>query len=130
MLENAIVTDAGRVECRPERLRAWAQTLRPDDEVALEATGNSDAIVALLAPRVARVVVSNPLKTRAIAEAKVKTRWTRGSWRSCSRRISCHRCGCPTSARVGCAARSCAARRWCGSARASRTKCTRFLLLV
>jgi transposase len=54
-------------------LRAWASTLRPDDEVALEATGNTDAIAVLLAPRVARVVVSNPMKTRAIAEAKVKT---------------------------------------------------------
>jgi transposase len=42
-------------------------------EVALEATGNTHAIVRLLAGRVARVVVSNPHKTRAIAEAKVKT---------------------------------------------------------
>jgi transposase len=39
----------------------------------LEATGNSDAIVAIISPYVARVVVSNPFKTRAIAEAKVKT---------------------------------------------------------
>jgi hypothetical protein len=38
----------------------------------LEATGNSDAIATLLAPIVGRVVVSNPSKTRAIAEAKVK----------------------------------------------------------
>ena len=48
-------------------------TLGPDDEVALEATTNSDAIATLLRPVVARVVVSNPRKTRAIAEAKVKT---------------------------------------------------------
>jgi transposase len=38
-----------------------------------EATGNSDAIAMLLAPLVRRVVISNPRKTRAIAEAKVKT---------------------------------------------------------
>jgi transposase len=43
------------------------------DEVALEATGNTHAIVRLLEGHVARVVVSNPQKTRAIAEAKVKT---------------------------------------------------------
>jgi transposase len=43
------------------------------DEVALEATGNTWAIATLLASRAARVVVSNPAKTRAIAEAKVKT---------------------------------------------------------
>jgi transposase len=73
IVEHGVVTDAGQVECRPQRLRAWARTLRGDDQVALEATGNSDAIVALIAPRVARVVVSNPMKTRAIAEAKVKT---------------------------------------------------------
>lgn len=41
--------------------------------MALEATGNSDAIAMLLEPLVRRVVVSNPRKTRAIAEAKVKT---------------------------------------------------------
>jgi transposase len=41
--------------------------------VALEATGNSDAAPNLLTPIVGRVVVSNPAKTRAIAEVKVKT---------------------------------------------------------
>ena len=41
--------------------------------MALEATGNSGAIANLLTPLVGRVVVSNPSKTRAIAEAKVKT---------------------------------------------------------
>lgn len=39
----------------------------------MEATGNAEAIALLLRPKVARVVVSNPFKTRAIAEAKVKT---------------------------------------------------------
>ena len=47
--------------------------LRPDDEVALEATGNTLAIVKLLAPLVKRVVIANPLLVRAIAYAKVKT---------------------------------------------------------
>lgn len=73
IVENGIVTDAGQVDCRPRELRAWAESLGPGDEVALEATGNSDAIAALLATKAGRVVVSNPLKTRAIAEAKVKT---------------------------------------------------------
>ena len=57
----------------PEALRRWAADLRVDDRVALEATGNSDAIANLLTAIVGRVVVSNPSKTRAIAEAKVKT---------------------------------------------------------
>ena len=53
--------------------RPVAEGLGPADEVALEATGNTWAIATLLASRAGRVVVSNPAKTRAIAEAKVKT---------------------------------------------------------
>jgi transposase len=73
VVEDGICRDEGRIGVRPEELRAWAAGLRPDDEVALEATTNSDAIATMLRPLVRRVVVSNPRKTRAIAEAKVKT---------------------------------------------------------
>jgi len=73
IVEDGICRDEGRIGVRPEELRVWAAGLRPDDEVALEATTNSDAIATLLRPLVRRVVVSNPRKTRAIAEAKVKT---------------------------------------------------------
>src|SRR3954451_3213002 len=73
VVEDGLLRDEGRIGVTPEALRAWAGGLRGDDEVALEATGNSDAIATLLAPLVGRVVVSNPSKTRAIAEAKVKT---------------------------------------------------------
>src|SRR6478672_5878873 len=73
VLEDGLVRDEGRIGVTPEALRAWAEELRADDQVALEATGNSDAIANLLMPLVARVVVSNPSKTRVIAEAKVKT---------------------------------------------------------
>jgi len=47
--------------------------LRSADRVALEATTNTWQVVEILKPFVAEVVVSNPLKTKAIAEAKVKT---------------------------------------------------------
>jgi len=73
VLEDGRLRDEGKIGVTPEALRAWADGLHPDDQVALEATGNSDAIANLLTPLVARVVVSNPSKTRAIAEAKVKT---------------------------------------------------------
>src|SRR4051794_35269009 len=73
VVEEGLCRDDGRIGVRPEDLRAWAATLQRDDQVALEATANSDAIALLLRPLVARVVVSNPRKTRAIAEAKVKT---------------------------------------------------------
>lgn len=73
VVEDGLVRDEGRIAVTPEALREWAATLTKYDQVALEATGNSDAIANLLMPVVARVVVSNPSKTRAIAEAKVKT---------------------------------------------------------
>jgi transposase len=73
VVEDGLVRDEGRIGVTPEALRSWAGDLRSDDEVALEATGNSDAIANLLMPIVGRVGVSNPSKTRAIAAAKVKT---------------------------------------------------------
>jgi len=47
--------------------------LTADDHVVIEATTNCWAVVRILAPYVARIVVSNPLMTKAIAKAKVKT---------------------------------------------------------
>jgi len=56
------------------RLEAFANTtLTSSDHVALEATTNCWAVAELLRPLVARVVVSNPMATKAIAQAKVKT---------------------------------------------------------
>jgi transposase len=71
--EDGVVRQAGRIALSDESLRIFADSLGPEDEVAIEATCNMQAIVRLLEPQVARVVVSNPQKTRAIAEAKVKT---------------------------------------------------------
>lgn len=71
--QSGRVRQAGQIKTTPEMLRIFADSLAPTDEVALEATCNTHAIVRLLEQRVARVVVSNPLKTRAIAEAKIKT---------------------------------------------------------
>lgn len=47
--------------------------LRPNDHLAVEVTSNTWAFVRLVRPYVANIVVSNPLKTKAIAEANVKT---------------------------------------------------------
>jgi transposase len=64
----------GRTGClRPELERFARAHLRRTDRVALEATTNTWAVVDILRPFVAEVVVGNPLKTKAIAEAKVKT---------------------------------------------------------
>ena len=71
--EEGSVRHVGQISTTPEALRLFADSLAATDEVAIEATCNTHAIAKLLEPRVARVVVSNPQKTRAIAEAKVKT---------------------------------------------------------
>jgi transposase len=71
--QGGAVVQAGTFATTAEGVREFAAGLGPADEVALEATGNTLAIATVLASRAGRVVVSNPAKTRAIAEAKVKT---------------------------------------------------------
>jgi transposase len=80
VVEACVLDAEGRVLLRHrfdltrESLEAFAtKTLTREDRVALEATTNTWAVVGILKPHVAQVVVSNPLKTKAIAEAKVKT---------------------------------------------------------
>jgi transposase len=80
VVEACILDDKGAVVQRfrfalsRESLAKFAQEcLRPDDRVVLEATINTWAVVKMLKAFVAEVVVSNPLATKAIASAKVKT---------------------------------------------------------
>jgi len=80
IVEACIVDPAGKVvqrkrfPLRRETLDLFAaKTLKPGDHVALEATTNCWAVADRLRPRVARVLVSNPMATKAIAQAKVKT---------------------------------------------------------
>ena len=62
-----------RIGCTREVLLDFAKELTTDDAIALEVTTNAWTVADLLEPFVGRVVVSNPMKTKAIAEAKVKT---------------------------------------------------------
>ncbi|HEX6799968.1 MAG TPA: IS110 family transposase [Gemmatimonadaceae bacterium] len=80
MVEAVILDATGGVLARAQvaatraALERFAEDhLGADCTVALEATTNTWAVERVLAPWVHAVVVSNPLKTRAIAEAKVKT---------------------------------------------------------
>src|SRR5437899_12454501 len=73
VLDERGVRSAGRIDLTAEALHAFGRQLTQDDDVVLEATCNTHAIARLLRAYVRRVVVSNPLQTRAIAEAKVKT---------------------------------------------------------
>jgi hypothetical protein len=62
---------ARRVKSSVSELELFAQSLAPDDEVALEATGGALQIARILEGHVARVVIANTRKIRAIAESKV-----------------------------------------------------------
>src|SRR4051812_27890846 len=53
--QDGLVRQAGQIAMTPEALRVFADSLAPSDEVALEATGNTHAIVRALQGRVARV---------------------------------------------------------------------------
>jgi transposase len=70
--EGGKARSAGRIAARPAELKLFGESLGGDDCVALEATGNTLAIVRILAPHVGEVVVANPLQVRAISHAKVK----------------------------------------------------------
>jgi transposase len=114
--EDGVVWQAGRIQTTPEALRLFADSLCATDEVALEATGNTYAIARLLERQVGRVVVSNPQKTRAIAEAKVKTdKVDAAVLAGLLAADYLPRCGCLMTRRTRCAVRSPAARTSCAS---------------
>src|SRR4051794_23225939 len=69
--EDGAVRRLGRIETG--QLRTFAESLGPEDHVVLESTAVTWAIAELLAAHAGRVTGSNPMRTRAIASAKVKT---------------------------------------------------------
>jgi transposase len=56
-----------RIQTTPAALRAFAQTLRSTDRVVLEASVNTWPIADLLSAHAGQVIVSNPMRTQAIA---------------------------------------------------------------
>ena len=80
VVEVCVINETGnilfrrRIDCTRQKLLEFAQELTPDDAAVLEVTTNAWRVADLLEPYVGRVVVvSNPMKIKAIAEAKVKT---------------------------------------------------------
>jgi len=71
--EDGRLRPAGRVDMTRSGLEGFGRTLAKTDEVVVEATGNAMAVVRVLGPYVARVIVANPLQVKAIAHAQVKT---------------------------------------------------------
>ncbi len=120
------VRSAGRIKTSAEELELFAQSLAPDDQVALEASGPALQIKRLIEPHVGRVVIANTRKLRAIAEAKVKTtRSMPGRSASCLRPAFCPRSSVPTRQRGRSAAASLVEPRWFASEPGPRTSSTR-----
>jgi hypothetical protein len=67
------VRSAGRIKTRVAELELFAQSLEPDDQVALEATSGAMKVAQLIEPYVGRVVIANTRKLAAISQAKAKT---------------------------------------------------------
>ena len=61
--EDGITVKSFRLELEHDTVVAFGKNLRADDEVVLEATGNTAAIVRLLTPFVARVVIAGSVAT-------------------------------------------------------------------
>lgn len=71
--EDGRLRSGGRIDMTRSGLEGFGRSLRKDDEVVVEATGNAMAVVRVLSPYVARVIVANPMQVKAIAHARVKT---------------------------------------------------------
>ena len=70
---NGVQVETKRFATTRESFLALAAELREGDTAALEVTTNSTAIARLLRDNSkARVIVSNPIKTKTIAQAKIK----------------------------------------------------------
>ena len=93
--EDGRLRPHGRVDMTRSGLEGFARGLTKEDEVVVEATGNAIAVVRVLSPYVARVIVADPLQVRAIAMPGSRpTRSTPACWPSSGRPTSCPRCGC------------------------------------
>ncbi|MGG5891054.1 IS110 family transposase, partial [Falsiroseomonas sp. HC035] len=71
--EDGRLRPAGRVDMTRSGLEGFGRSLTKADEVVVEATGNAMAVVRVLSPYVARVIMANPIQVKAIAHARIKT---------------------------------------------------------
>ncbi len=69
--EDGRLSRVGRVKM--DQLEVFADSLGPADHLVIESTAVTWAVVDRLSRNAGKVTVSNPMKTKAIASAKVKT---------------------------------------------------------
>ena len=74
LLDDGKVAATHSVAVTREALAQFAVLhLTKEDRLAMEATTNTWAVAEILRPHVQEIVIGNPLRVRAIAEAKIKT---------------------------------------------------------
>ena len=73
MIDGDKLIRLGRVTMSREHLAAFAAKLTREDHIIIEATGNAQAVVEVVAPFVGRVVIANPRQVHLIARARIKT---------------------------------------------------------
>src|SRR3712207_2128772 len=123
--EDGRLRPLGRVDMTRSGLEGFGRTLAKEDEVVVEATGNAMAVVRVLGPYVARVIVANPLQVKAIAHARIKTdRIDAGVLASLRAADFLPEAGCRTRPPSGCGGWWRGATRSSGTARGSRKRCT------
>jgi transposase len=69
--EDGRLIRLGRLDMTRTALEGFGKGLRPSDEVVVEATGNAMAVVRVLSPFVARVMVARALR-RPMAAARTR----------------------------------------------------------
>jgi transposase len=73
MIDSDKLIRLGRVAMSREHLAAFATKLTREDHIIVEATGNAQAVLEVVAPFVGRVVIANPRQVHLIAKARIKT---------------------------------------------------------
>src|SRR5271157_224977 len=66
--------DGGKVDLERNRLLQLARKLKLDDEIVIEAPGNTSSIVRFLSPFVGRVVVANPILVRSLIRCRSRVK--------------------------------------------------------
>lgn len=112
-LEDGVCRRLGRIGMTRDQLEAFAETLQSTDHVVVESTGNATAVLDILAPKVARVAVANPLQVHLIALPRPRpTRSMHGFWQSSTPPDFCPRSGFRTQRRRPGGGRSRAGTSW------------------
>jgi transposase len=73
LVQDGALRSVGQILTAPAELEIFAQSLGPDDVVAMEATANALAIARVIEPYVQRVVLADPKAVKGMTGLRAKT---------------------------------------------------------